>query len=213
MVSRLGFIRQALIVAKAEHIICLSLLPSDPGQTGLAVTATCYHRVGRWENIQMSLHWPNGDKPEIVGSNALDVRYGGKPVILWFLKQLATELVDEMKPGPFGLQLNFDRLVPLEINGGIVQSVGVSFTADRVFTSKRKQLMLYGDAVYDWQNDTLTVPNLGQVFTGPFLADASEFEEFDGDIPAAPADFLEVMLFGHINQYNPDMAVVDLTAL
>ena len=161
----------------------------------------------------MSVQWQNDVNPPQPRSRDWDVHYEGEPIILWFHKKLATEYANELKAGPLQLTLKFDEPVPLESNGTYFPASGVSFRADRVFTTKRQTVLLYGDAEYDWLNGSLTIPRLGTLDFGTFLGDLSDFEDFDGNIPESATDFISYMLFCHISQFDPNLAVVDLMAL
>jgi hypothetical protein len=97
MVSRLGFTKQALKVAKHENIRCLSLLPGDYDQTGLNLKVTCYAQIWSWADITLSLV---PDRPDIAGISANDVLLGGKTVLELFDNDLEQNFPTYTTLGP-----------------------------------------------------------------------------------------------------------------
>lgn len=212
IVSSKGFSKQALKLANHENISCLSLLPQDPNQTGLNLSVIWYAQIWRWDSIRMLVHWP-GANPNTPPFVVQEVRYDGKPVVGWFLKELATKYELATTPGPLPVHIKFDRVVPLEIKGKTYESSGLSFEAERVCIHKRRRFRLFGEAVYDWQNDTLTIPSQGELFSEPFKGSFADWEEFDGIIPVHTNDFISLIFLCHINQFNPHQEAMDLMAL
>jgi hypothetical protein len=182
MVSRLGFTRQALKVAKHESIICLSLLPGDYGQTGLKLDMTSYAQIWEWTDIKLAIEDP--DIPLGLGEyTADDVLFGGQPILNLFLKELATTYVKEKTLGLLKRVIEFDTPVELDIKGNKFKTQRVLFRATRVCAHKRKQLRLFGDGVYNWQSDKWTFLPGGQLFGSEWKGDYSDWEDYDGTIP------------------------------
>ncbi|HUG33171.1 MAG TPA: hypothetical protein VMJ90_00265 [Anaerolineales bacterium] len=182
MVSRLGFTKQALRVAGHENIVCLSLLPGDYGQTGLKLNMTAYAQIWEWTDIKLALE--SADIPlGLAEYNADDVLFKGQPVLDLFLKELATTHVKEKTLGVLKRVIEFDAPVELSIKGRRSKTQRVRFRATRTCAHKRKQLQLFGDGVYDWQNDKWIFPKGGQIFGSEWKGDYSDWEDYNGTIP------------------------------
>jgi hypothetical protein len=181
IVSRLGFTKQALKLARHENILCLSLLPADYGQTGLKLTVTSHAQIWEWIDIKLALE--DADIPADLGEyTAHDVILGDQPVLNLFLKELATTHVKEKTLGVLKRVIEFATPVDLEINGKRFKTQQVRFRATRACGHKRKELQLFGDGVYDWQNDKWTFLKGGQVFGSEWKGDYSDWEDYDGTI-------------------------------
>ena len=87
MVSKKGFTKQALRLAKKEFVGCLSLLPKDPNQTGWCIGTFWYGSIRRWEKVYLQVHF-NAGGPPISGFSSESVLWRGLPVVHWFLRHL-----------------------------------------------------------------------------------------------------------------------------
>lgn len=179
MVSRLGFTKQALRVAKHENIRCLSLLPGDYNQTGLTLKVTCYATIWSWDDITVSLV---PDRPEIAGINANDVFLGDKTVLELFDNDLEQNYRNFTTLGPLRRIVEFGSPLTLNIKEQCVVATALRFKATRIHSFKRKEIQYFGDGVYDWQNAKWTIPDRGSVFTEVFNADFSGWDDFPGPI-------------------------------
>jgi hypothetical protein len=193
MVSRLGFTSQALTVAKHEKVICLSLLPGDYGQTGLTLTMTAYAQIWEWADILFGLD--DADTSTQLGEyTADDVLLNGRPVLDLFLRELGTTYAKHKTAGPLKKVLDFDHPVVLDIRGQRVSTQRVRFRATRICRHKTKQLRLFGDAAFDWHTDKWTFPKGGQVFGSEWKGDYSDWDDYDGTIPAANSELFRSLI-------------------
>lgn len=87
MVSRKGFTKQALTVARHEGIECLSLLPDDPKAVGFSIGDWAYGRKYWWDNIRMHIHFAD-TVPPIAGFDVMKVKWQGKAISNWLFKDL-----------------------------------------------------------------------------------------------------------------------------
>jgi hypothetical protein len=179
MVSRLGFTKQALKVAKHENIRCLSLLPGDYDQTGLNLKVTCYAQIWSWADITLSLV---PDRPDIAGISANDVLLGGKTVLELFDNDLEQNFPTYTTLGPVRRIVEFGSPLTLNIKEQCVVATAARFKATRIRTFKRKEIQYFGNGVYDWQNAKWTIPDRGSVFTEAWKADFSGWDDFPGPI-------------------------------
>jgi hypothetical protein len=85
MVSKKGFTKQALDLAKHEHIGCLSLLPADPKQAGFSIGDMWYGVIRLWTNPRLVIHFAVPPAPIATFRNET-VKWGGKRVINWFAR-------------------------------------------------------------------------------------------------------------------------------
>jgi hypothetical protein len=63
IVSRKGFTKQALKLAKHENIGCLSLLPDHPEQVGFGIGDMWYGVIRKWSNIRLTVHFKAKKSP------------------------------------------------------------------------------------------------------------------------------------------------------
>jgi hypothetical protein len=127
MVWRKGFTEQALSLAKHEGIGCLSLLPEDPAQCGFSIGEMWYGIIRIWTDVRLTIHFASPTAP-IATFDGEHVKYAGKPVMLWFLRELFTTDSDK-EPGDFALQVVFDETRDLEVAGRDYSALGLTCNA------------------------------------------------------------------------------------
>lgn len=182
VVSRMGFTKQTLKLAKHEHIGCLSLLPKDPVQMGLGIGDMWYGVIRLWTNVRLVVHFAVTPAP-ISAFNSNTVKWKGKRVINWFLKELYTTYAEEAKEGEHNLQLKFDQPRNIEIEGQEYAVRGITCRTTRVCKKKRKWVNWSGDALYDWHTGKFTIPPKGVIVGSAVETDISEWPDFESDIP------------------------------
>lgn len=161
MVSRKGFTKQALDLAKHEHIGCLSLLPDDPAQAGFSVGEMWYGVIRIWKDVRLAII-PVKPDIHLPGFDSNTVKFAGKPAVNWFLRELFTTYGQHEEEGPFYLSVTFDEAREVEIEGGVYLVSGIAVSAQRVNRKKKKWVSWSGDAFYDWHSQTFTVPAQGR---------------------------------------------------
>lgn len=182
IVSKKSFTETALRQAKDAGVGVFSLLPDDPAGAGFSVGVLWYARVYQWDQIRAHLrfHGPAAEPGSYKGQEAL---YLGKPVINWFLKELSTTYANVTTTGPFALNAKFDSPVSLTIQNRSYAVSEITVSAERVCRKKSRFMQMTGDAFYDWQTKTLSVPATGSVTLHGFRSDLSDWEDYNGDIP------------------------------
>jgi len=80
IVSKKGFTKQALKLAKHENIGCLSLLPEDSAQVGFSIGDMWYGVIRMWTNMRLVIHFAVTPAP-MATFDASTVKWSGKPVI------------------------------------------------------------------------------------------------------------------------------------
>jgi hypothetical protein len=126
------------------------------------------------------------------------VTYGGKPVMLWFIKELLTRYGDRDEPGEFSLQILFDSPRSIEVEGTEYPVCGLTCTATRICQNKRKWVSWSGDALFDWHTGKMTIPAGAQLVGSAVETDLSLWDNYDGEVtaesdPAAASTFLRVV--------------------
>jgi hypothetical protein len=217
IVSKKGFTKQALRLAKDESIGCLSLLPSNLEQVGFSIGDMWYGVIRKWINIRLTIYFALPSSP-VPTFDPKTVKWQGKPVVLWFFKQLFTTYGEETKPGEFTLTLQFDTTRNLEVEGNEFPVSGISCTALRVYQKKRKWVSWSGDAFYDWHTSQVTIPSKGTVVGSPVEADLHAWSDYEGDIPKPsdpfPSGFMRAVLYsGQKWDATQDSEVPDLKSL
>lgn len=187
MVSRKGFTNQALKLAKHENIGCLSLLPNSPEQVGWAIGDMWFGVIHVWKNIRLLVHFSSVEtSPFLSTFNGNNVRWQGKPVINWFIRELCTTYKDEDPTEynhAFTITLDFDKDRNVEIEGKEYLLKGLGCQAERVQIKKKKWVYWSGDALYDWHKNQFSVPPKGVVTGSAVETDLREWDDFDGELP------------------------------
>jgi hypothetical protein len=187
VVSKKGFTKQALTLAKHENIGCLSLLPEAPEQVGFSVGQMWYGVIRKWTHLRLALHIP--DTPvQIAEVDIQSIKFNSKPVINWFIKELLTKYGDHLVTGEQSLIVQFDAPRTVEVAGQDRTVTGITCIANRVVQNKRKWVSWSGDAFYDWQTGLITIGNNGKVVGSPVETDLSQWDNYDGGIPPACCD-------------------------
>lgn len=182
MVSKKGFTKQALKLAKHENIGCLSLLPSNPEQIGFSIGDMWYGVVRMWANIRLIIHFSE-DKPHIATIDPNTVKWNGKLVVNWFIKELLTTYGEETKEGDHFLKFNFSKPRNIEVESKEYSVIGIACRATRIHQIKRKWVYWSGDAFVDWHNGKMTIPPKGQVVGSAVETDITLWPDYDGEIP------------------------------
>lgn len=215
MVARRGFTKQALNLAKHENIGCLSLLPDQAAQGGFSIGDMWYGVIRRWVNIRLVIHFALPNAP-MAGFDANTVKWTGKPVMNWFLRELLTTHRDEAREGEHTLSVTFDQPRQIEIAGSEWPVVGLSCTAERVCTKKRRWVSWSGDALFDWHSGKFTIPSGGTVVGSAIESDLSTWPDYQGQIPDLDQQrehgFLVAILY-NVQMWDDSGSVPDLRAL
>ena len=187
IVSRKGFTKQALTLAKHENIGCLSLLPDNPEQVGFSIGDMWYGVIDLWTNIRLTVHFSDNDTPSSLPTfDANSVKWQGKPVINWFIRELYTTYKDE-KPTEtgkvFNLTLKFDKPRYIEIEGKEYLLSAISCQAEKKLIKKKKWVHWSGDAFYDWHTNQFTIPPKGRIVGSAVESDLREWDDYDGELP------------------------------
>ena len=199
MVSRKGFTKNALKLAKFEHIGCLSLLPEDPQQAGFSIGDWWYGVIRLWTNVRLKVYF-SGKPVPIAAFSSNTVKWQGKPVINWFLKDLYTNQADVSEEKKYISTLTFKQDRNIEIEGQEYLVKGIACIANRIYKKKRKWVSWSGDAFFDWHTGKLTVPSKGELVGSAVESDLSEWPDFDGEIPTVesnqkPGFFIRATLY------------------
>ena len=182
MVSTRGFTEQALRLAKSEGIACLSPLPSDPEKVGFSIGDTWYGVIKQWKVMRLTLHFAMPTAP-ISDFDIGSVKFDGKAVINWFVRELFTKYKDESSEGEHTLTVNFDQPQSIQIGDSTWPVAAISCVADRVLRKKKKWVSWSGDALLDWHTGTFQIPPGGVIVGSTIESDISTWSDYDGEIP------------------------------
>jgi len=217
MVSRKGFTPQALKLAKHENIGCLSLLPDNSEQVGFSIGDMWYGVYAIWTKMRLRV-LPVSETTHFGRINAFNVKWAGKPVMNWFIRELFLTYGDLTEAGDHNLNIKFKEPRNIEIEGKEYPLIGINCTATRVYQKKRKWVSWSGDAFYDWHTNKITIPANG-IVVGSFVeTDLSTWPDYNGEIPdlqeSSESGFIQVV----VNSIQPwdrakDEEVPDLSIL
>ena len=182
MVSRKGFTKQALNLAKFESVGCLSLLPDDPKQVGWSVGTFWYGVIRRWTDVRLIIHWDAPESP-LSTFDCESVLWEGLPVARWFLRKLFSMRGEDRAPGTYTMNLTFDKVRLLSVGGREYPVKGLSCEARWVTGKKRKWVSWSGNAFFDWHNEKVTIPKDTTISGSLVEMDMSLWPDFDGEIP------------------------------
>jgi hypothetical protein len=217
IVSKKGFTEQGLRLAKHENIGCLSLLPNDPKQCGFCIGDWWYGEIRRWENFQLAVNFDLPEAPTKTFDTA-SVKWDGKPVINWFLREFWTTHREAISEGSLAIRVPFDKVRSIEIGGVEYPVREIVCFATRVYRKKRKFISWTGDALVDWHSCTFAIPPQGLIVGSRVDSDISAWPDYDGHVPKPGEPHTSGLLRGVIylgDEWDPkrDSEVPDLAAL
>jgi Restriction endonuclease len=184
LVSSKGFTEQALKLAKHEFIGCMSLLPTDPRVSGFSIGSFWYGTIKKWTDVRLTLHFAEAQSVFRVFV-AESVKWNGKSVTNWFIRELITKNLGDKAPGDYTLTRDFREPVSIEVEGSMHLLKGISCTGRWVSLNKRKWVSWTGDAFYDWHLSSILVPARETIVSSGVETDLSFWDDYDGPIPIA----------------------------
>jgi hypothetical protein len=186
VVSPKGFTRPALDQAKDAGVGVFSLLPNDPVEAGFSIGVLWYARAYYWTNMQISLHF-RGVSPLAGSYKDVDVLYAGKPIVNCFLKELSTTYCSIADTEPITLTAKFAMPISVTIKSQPFRLSEITLKAERICQKKKRFMQMTGDAFFNWQTNTLSVPRNGHISVHGLRSDLLDWEDYDGEIPRTGA--------------------------
>lgn len=182
LVSRKGFTKQALQLAQHENIGCYSLLPDNPEQAGFSVGNLWYGIIRLWKNMKLFIGFEEGTSP-ISDFNPDTVKWRGKKVVNWFLKELYNKYSEVSEEKTYNFKVIFNHTRNIEIEGQLYPVKGLSMNADRVYKKKKKWVYWTGEAYYDWNEKKFIIPPKGIIWGNSIEGDLNKWDDHNGEIP------------------------------
>jgi hypothetical protein len=183
MVSKKGFTKTALKLAKHEHIHCLSLLQHDSHTFGIEIGEWWYGVISRWTDFRLDVTWADrAQKPELLAAD--EVLWQGKPVVNWFTREFIVTYRDRTQDGHLTIDVPFDQVTNLEIQGQHYPVIALSCSAKGLFIKKRRWVTYSGQAFFDWHTGKVTIPPEVEVYMRPMVEDVVLWDDYTGEIPA-----------------------------
>ena len=212
MVSRAGFSKDAISLAKDHDIGTLSLLPDGSSDVGFAVGFQSYAGVYGWDSVDMTLYFKdNLGSSGIIESDS--VLYEGRRVFDWFKNKLVNEHRNSTQIGLTTYVLEFDVPRCMQVNGCIRTVAGIKFDALRKMHVKTKFIRISGQAFYDWQSKSWSLPSGAFIATSMIRSDLSDWSDFEGEMPPQPEDGFSMYLKVFRKDFDPVSDVPDLESL
>jgi hypothetical protein len=213
MVSRKGFTKQALLVAKHEHVLCYSPLLEDPEGIGAAFGTTWFAKVYSWGSLEVTYFFTQPNL-EIPGFDPQQVLLDGKKVMDWFENELATTYDTTQEP-KVTLEIKFQTPRPLQVGDKFHDASGVTVVAHRVVKNMKRWVPLTGDALFDWQKKKTIVPPKTGLIMWPFKNGMEGWKEFKGSIDRMlkklTDDHPKGFFTAHTSAFLPNPDAIDLT--
>lgn len=208
IISPKGFTRPALDQAKDAGVGVFSLLPDDPLDAGFSIGVLWYARAYYWVNMQADFHF-SGVSPHAGSYKGEDVLYSGKPIVNRFLKELSTTYCNVADTAPIRLNAKFATPISVNIKNQSFRLSEITLRAGRICQKKKRFMQMTGDALFNWQTNTLYVPTRGRISVHGFRTDLSDWEDYDGEIPQTGAyQFIIDRFWGCIDLETAEVAEV-----
>ena len=208
IVSKKGFTRQALTLARHEFVSCASLLPNDSHQTGFAVGQFWYGIVTRWKDCRIELAFNSPVRLATFSPESL--LWQGKPIANWFLNELFTNYCQNEKPGNHCLVLEFPNGLDVVLNEATYNVSAIRCFATLEVARKRKWTSWLGDAFFDWEKNVVQIPAGTSLVTSGVETDPACWDDYDGDVPSgAGINQLEVVIL-FVQRLQPEVRVPNL---
>jgi len=125
-----------------------------------------------WTNMRLVIHFAVTPAP-MATFDPSTVKWSGKPVINWFIRELFTTHGEETKKGEYAIELKFDGQRNIEIEGKEYPVIGVACVGTHVYQKKKKWVHWSGDAFLDWHTGQFTIPPNGTVVGSAVESDLS----------------------------------------
>lgn len=209
--SRRGFSKPALEKAKDHGIGTISLLRKDKNDSGPKLGIRWYAEIWKWSKTKMTVHFVS-KVPPVEISSPLEILYQGQPVFEWWQRQLVTDHASDRHLGWMNLTLKFDRSRRLSKGDTLFFVRGLTFHALREREVRSRFMQVYGDALFRWNEEQLTLPPMGWLATDAMRSDFSDWDLYDGEMPPL-GGFFDCRLTVDLIHFDKDQGVVDLMRL
>jgi hypothetical protein len=217
IVSRQGFYKDALKLARHYNVGAMSLLDQD-SQTSFAFAGPCFARLHHWPQVWMALHFADGQTYE----GAFDMKevcYNGQPILGWFGKELSTTYLRYKDSDHLSCDLSFDKPAQFSIGTENRMVDSVRFVTKREIIKKTKLVKWSGDAFYDWREEKLIWPHGGfimpdfEVDNKPESELLKDWDDFHGEITEDAPNFIRLVMDFYKPVIDPEAPVPDLLSL
>jgi hypothetical protein len=189
LVSRKGFTRQAIELARHHGIGTFSLLKKDTEKHGLVVGVPAYGEVFFWGAYRVTLHYPL-TVPTPGAFEVDDLAYEGFPIKDWIISELHKSYADVKQAGWHTLWIRFHVPAMISLRGEAFPTVAWEVAVERNRQGKTKQIQWSGQAFYDWQKGALTFPGHAEFVTDGWRADFTDWKDFEGEFPPLGGKFI-----------------------
>jgi hypothetical protein len=177
MVSRLGFTKQALRLAKFEKIICYSVASKEFEQE-ICFGQYLYGTVRKWKTEGCRISF-RGQHPQPAIEQIV---YQQKPVLNWILADMINNHSD-LEPGSYYYRLLFPNGLPVEVNGSPYSLHELGVQATLVQQIKRTFIHWTGAAFYDWDQEKLHIPGKEPLLSSAIDGRMHLWEDYVGEVP------------------------------
>lgn len=182
LASRTGFTKPALELAAHHGIGTFSLLREDLAQDGFSVGVPWYAELYAWTSISAEVFFHKWQPTQLFQVDQIYV--GQQNLIEWVMVQLHTTYVHTHASGVCTLTIRFPEPRSILIGGYPFEATRIVIRAVRSYEQRWKHVLLVGKAIYNWGTGQLVLPKACTLESQPFQPDVSDWELFDGDIPA-----------------------------
>jgi hypothetical protein len=182
VVSRKGFSKQALELARHHGIGTLSLLREDFEEHGYSVAAPAFGELFQWGPAGATVYFVGKQRPTDPFTIA-DIYFGSQNLLEWLQYQLFNEYQKFEGEGLCIWYMQFPKPSEVSIRGVSFYISSIKLAVPRIREKRTKRLLWAGKALYDWDKQRLILPRDCHLVTEAWRFDLSDWESYDGEIP------------------------------
>jgi hypothetical protein len=139
-----------------------------------------------WTELSITVHF-DGEVPALPPFDPDSIKYQGKPVLDWFVREYHTTHKSNDRAGEFlEIRGTFDPVQIMEVAGKEYPVKGLTGRALRVIKKKKTWVSWTGESLYNWNLGVIQMPGGWQLTTSPIEMDVNKWDDFDGEMLPIP---------------------------
>lgn len=213
VVSRKGFTKQALKLARNENIGCLSLVPDNAAVCGFHIGSFWKGLLFEWGASKVKLIPSTGT--EIKSSfDLLALRKNELSIVGWFIEKINTEFENAKDAGEYRLRIDFYNEEIFTIDGLTCELASIEWIINRTVQYKSKWVNWSGEAFYDWELQQLNIPHGFPLKSDPVETDVRNWKNMNNERAKLITAGFSCEFVNHMKLDMPsDIKFTDLSSL
>lgn len=210
LVSRKGFTKGAIDLAKNHGVQTYSLLPDEKVSEGFFVGNKWIAEIYRWRSCNIRVLPVEGKEVDIT-YRAEDVKIRGASVFEWVSTYLNRNHAIETEIGWRVYQHSFEEPVDVEIaEGKSVKCSGLELAVERVLVRKQKHIGVTGPGFYNWQTGQAKIPPGSTIKTFPISADFDSWDDAVDETDPNGGIVFRIILHGSTQEFDCPIDIASL---